>query len=130
VDRRLTEIAATSGQERIAWEYRGPEASLSIRSAHKRVAYYTEASMIDFKRLGLAAILSAAMVSPVLAEAMVQEPGAYASNETATRPWSAPVGHRQPRAADIPASLSGSQQIIDREDANVDMKIKGVCRGC
>ncbi len=86
--------------------------------------------MIDFRRLGLAAILSAAMVSPVLAEAMVQEPIAYASNETATRPWSAPVGHRQPRAADIPASISASQQIIDREDANVDLKIKGVCRGC
>ncbi|QPF88244.1 hypothetical protein IC762_24630 [Bradyrhizobium genosp. L] len=55
---------------------------------------------------------------------------AFASNETATRPWSAPVGHRQPRAADIPASMSTPQQIIDQEDAMVDRKIRGICRGC
>jgi hypothetical protein len=86
--------------------------------------------MVNFGFLGAAAILSAAMATPVLAQAMVREPGVYASNETATRPWSAPVGHRQPRAVDIPASTSASQQIIDPEDANVDRKIKGVCRGC
>jgi len=38
------------------------------------------------------------------------------------------VGHRQPRAADIPAPAS--QQSLDDEDANVDRKISGVCRGC
>ena len=81
--------------------------------------------MINFRRAGLAVILSAALASPV-----VQLPRAYASNETMTRPWSAPVGHRQPRLADIPASISASQQIIDQEDANVDRKISGVCRGC
>jgi hypothetical protein len=86
--------------------------------------------MSSFRRLGLAAILSAAMATPGLAQAIVQEPGVYASNETATMPWSAPVGHRQPRATDIPASTSASQQIIDQEDANVDRKIRGVCRGC
>lgn len=86
--------------------------------------------MINFRLLGLAIILSAAMATPVLAQAMVQVPRAYASNETTTRPWSAPLGHRQPRAVDIPASISPSQQIIDQEDANVDRKIKGVCRGC
>jgi hypothetical protein len=86
--------------------------------------------VINFRLLGLATILSAVMATPVLAQAMVQEPRAYASNETATRPWSAPLGHRQPRAVDIPASISASQQIIDQEDANVDRKIKGVCRGC
>ncbi|WP_456753753.1 hypothetical protein [Bradyrhizobium sp. USDA 4461] len=59
----------------------------------------------------------------------MQEPSAYASNETATRPWSAPVGHRQPRAADIPAAAA-SQQTIDQEDAIVDRKIRGICRGC
>ena len=86
--------------------------------------------MIDFKRVGMAAILSAAMALPSLTQAMAQGPLAYASNETATRPWSAPVGHRQPRSADIPASTSASQQILDQEDVIVDRKIKGVCRGC
>jgi len=50
--------------------------------------------------------------------------------ETTTTPWSAPVGHRQPLAADVPTSTSVSQQSLDEEDANVDRKIKSVCRGC
>ncbi|TWB97000.1 hypothetical protein FBZ93_107246 [Bradyrhizobium macuxiense] len=82
------------------------------------------------KQIGLAAILSAAMATSSFAQSAVQEPNANASNETATRPWSAPVGHRQPRAADIPAAASASQQIIDQEDAIVDRKIRGICRGC
>jgi hypothetical protein len=86
--------------------------------------------MINFRRLGLAAILSAAIASPALAQAMSHDPLAYASNETATRPWLAPVGHRQPRAIDFPASMSTPQQIIDQEDAIVDRKIRGICRGC
>jgi hypothetical protein len=76
-------------------------------------------SMTKSKLLGLAAILSAAIVTPVLAAC-----------ETTTRPWSAPVGHRQPRAADVPTSTSPSQQTLDQEDANVDRKISNVCRGC
>ncbi|MGY3691314.1 hypothetical protein ACVIGA_001394 [Bradyrhizobium sp. USDA 3240] len=79
---------------------------------------------------GLAAILSAAMATSCFAQATVQQPNAFASNETATRPWLAPVGHRQPRAADIPAAAASSRQIIDQEDAIVDRKIKGICRGC
>ncbi|OKO71518.1 hypothetical protein [Bradyrhizobium sp. NAS96.2] len=82
------------------------------------------------KQIGLAAILSAAMATSSFAQSAVQQLNAYASNETATRPWSAPVGHRQPRAADIPAATSASQQIIDQEDAIVDRKIRGICRGC
>jgi hypothetical protein len=76
-------------------------------------------SMTKFKLFGLAAILSAAIATPVLA-----------AGETATKPWSAPVGHRQPRAADVPTSTSAPQQTLDQEDANVDRKISNVCRGC
>ena len=128
--------------------------------------------MTRFTFLGMASFLSAAIATPVLAQAVIQEPGAYAfhypngdlgiastlsqrreavvvgggvagarasappfrssgaGRETATRPWSAPVGHRQPRAADVHASTSASQQILDQEDANVDRKISNVCRGC
>ena len=118
--------------------------------------------------LGVAAILSTAIATPVLAQAVIQEPGAYAfyhpngdleigstpsrrrlsrgtadamalapsfrpsmaGKETTTRPWTAPVGHRQPRAADVPTSTSVSQYVLDQEDANVDRRIRGVCRGC
>jgi hypothetical protein len=75
--------------------------------------------MTKSKLLGLAAILSAAIATPALA-----------AGETATRPWSAPVGHHQPRAADVPTSTSASRQTLDQEDANVDRKINNVCRGC
>ena len=66
------------------------------------------------------------------ADVMASAPSIPSSKglETTTRPWSAPVGHRQPRAADVHTSTSASQQGLDEEDANVDRKIKGVCRGC
>jgi hypothetical protein len=125
--------------------------------------------MNNFTLLGAATILSTALASPVLAQAVIQEPGAFAfyhpngdlgigsqrreevvvgrgpagamalapsfrpsiaGKETTTRPWSAPVGHRQPRAADVPALTSASQQVFDQEDADVDRKIRSVCRGC
>jgi hypothetical protein len=59
-------------------------------------------------------------------------PCATVGNETTTRPWSAPVGHCQPHAADIPSSNSeaAAQQFFDQENAMVDRKIQGVCRGC
>jgi hypothetical protein len=122
--------------------------------------------------LGMSVILSTAIAAPVFAQAVAQEPDAYAlnlpkvgagtgsapsqgrdahivshdtddamasapsarpwraGNETAIKPWSAPVGHHQPRAADASASTSASLQILDQEDANVDRIIRSVCRGC
>jgi hypothetical protein len=50
--------------------------------------------------------------------------------EMTTRPWSAPIGHRQPRAADVPTSPSVSEDFLDQEDVIVDRKISGICRGC
>ena len=128
--------------------------------------------MTRYTILAVVAILSTAIATPVLAQPVIQEPGAYAlyhpngnlgiasapprrrgevvvgrgtadamalapsfrpsmaGKETTTRPWSAPVGHRQPRAADVPTSTSVSQYVLNQEDANVDRKIRGVCRGC
>jgi hypothetical protein len=50
--------------------------------------------------------------------------------ETTTKPWTAPIGHRQPHAADVPAANMGSQDLLDPEDAFIDRKISGICRGC
>ena len=128
--------------------------------------------MNKFSLLGVAAVLSTALATQVLAQAVVQEPGAYAfyhpngdlgigstppqrreetiagrgtldamalapsfhpsmaGQETTTRPWSAPVGHRQPRTADVLTSTSVFPYVLDQEDANVDRKIIGICRGC
>jgi hypothetical protein len=47
--------------------------------------------------------------------------------ETSTRPWSAPVGHRQPQAADIPP-ITG-EEAFAAENARVDRIIR-ICRDC
>jgi hypothetical protein len=45
---------------------------------------------------------------------------------------SAPVGHRQPRAGDVPneKNLGNPNDSISKEDAILDKKIKSICRGC
>ena len=40
----------------------------------------------------------------------------------------APVGHRQPRAADVPSSTE--RPADSAEDRALDRKIKSICRGC
>jgi hypothetical protein len=44
----------------------------------------------------------------------------------------APVGHRQPRADQVPSekNLSNPNDPVNREDAALDRKIKSICRGC
>jgi hypothetical protein len=44
----------------------------------------------------------------------------------------APIGHRQPRAGDVPdeKNLSNPNDPINKEDAALDKKIKSICRGC
>lgn len=44
----------------------------------------------------------------------------------------APVGHRQPRASDVPdeKNLANPSDPINKEDAALDKKIKSICRGC
>jgi hypothetical protein len=43
----------------------------------------------------------------------------------------APIGHRQPRAAELPAAMSptAEDEWIDRLNRNVDRKLQ-ICRGC
>jgi hypothetical protein len=43
-------------------------------------------------------------------------------------PAEAPIGHRQPRASDVPSEDSAIKP--DAEDAAVDRKLKSICRGC
>jgi hypothetical protein len=44
----------------------------------------------------------------------------------------APVGHRQPRADQVPAEkdLMDPNDPINRENAALDRMVKGICRGC
>ena len=66
--------------------------------------------------------------------AMAQTGGTGSSSQTNTsRPSrEAPVGHRQPRADQVPSekNLSDPNNPVNREDAELDRKIKSICRGC
>jgi hypothetical protein len=44
----------------------------------------------------------------------------------------APIGHRQPRASDVPSekNLSDPNDPLSKENALLDKKIKSICRGC
>jgi hypothetical protein len=44
----------------------------------------------------------------------------------------APIGHRQPRAGDVPSekNLSDPNDPLSKENAILDRKIKSICRGC
>jgi hypothetical protein len=49
----------------------------------------------------------------------------------------APVGHRQPRATDVPNETgdvpnekNSTIDLLAKENANLDKKIKSICRGC
>jgi hypothetical protein len=47
-------------------------------------------------------------------------------------PREAPIGHRQPRADQVPSekNLSNPNDPVNKEDAALDRKIKSICRGC
>jgi hypothetical protein len=44
----------------------------------------------------------------------------------------APVGHRQPRAGDVPdeKNLGNPNDFLAKENATLDKKLKSICRGC
>src|SRR5579871_5461851 len=98
---------------------------------------------------GMTVVLLLTCAAPVSAQAAIQKPStcqlahdaqkppAPTANplpqgcETATLPWSAPVGHRQPQSADITSSVKSSFDLaVAEENARVNQAIKGVCRGC
>jgi hypothetical protein len=94
--------------------------------------------MAKFTVLCTAVILLATAATPVLAQTGIRgaanamasappPPPSKIGNETSTLPWSAPVGHRQPRIDDVPRL---TQEALDQEDARVDRKINNICRGC
>lgn len=60
------------------------------------------------------------------------------SSATVSAAASAPVGHRQPRPADVPADAkrndsndtTASAPAVDAADAALERAMRGICRGC
>jgi hypothetical protein len=77
--------------------------------------------------IAMALLLAIGAPSP---SAIAQSGNSGASKSGAVLP--APVGHRQPRAGDVPdeKNLSNPNDPVNKEDAMLDKKIKSICRGC
>jgi hypothetical protein len=64
--------------------------------------------------------------------ALAQQTGGSSTAVKSSAPLPAPVGHRQPRAGDVPneKNLSDPNDPLSKENAALDRKIKSICRGC
>jgi hypothetical protein len=79
-------------------------------------------------------IMTMAMLALIGSPAMAQT-GSKTGSPGATnqaQPREAPIGHRQPRAGDVPneKNLIDPNDPLSRENAELDKKIKSICRGC
>jgi hypothetical protein len=75
------------------------------------------------------------ILGTVLGSAAMAQTGTRSQSNSASssKPTpEAPVGHRQPRADQVPSekNLSDPNDPVNREDAALDKKIKSICRGC
>lgn len=81
-------------------------------------------------------IMLAASLVVLLGGAAMAQTGTKGSTSTGTTSSGsvpqAPIGHRQPRASDVPSekNLSDPNNPVNKEDAALDKKIKSICRGC
>jgi len=59
-------------------------------------------------------------------------PSSSSSSDIPATVPEAPIGHRQPRADQVPneKNLGNPNDPINKEDAALDKKIKSICRGC
>jgi hypothetical protein len=85
--------------------------------------------MNNMKKIAVSMALLALIGAPTAIAQTGTGSGASKSGGGVT---SAPVGHRQPRAGDVPSekNLGNPNDPINREDAILDKKIKSICRGC
>jgi hypothetical protein len=77
--------------------------------------------------------VAALVILSSAATAQTGGPGSPRSSANPSRPIpEAPIGHRQPRADQVPPekNLSDPNEQANREDAALDRKIKSICRGC
>jgi|Tabmets5t2r1_1033131.scaffolds.fasta_scaffold183363_2 hypothetical protein len=83
-------------------------------------------------------IISMALVTLIGTPAAIAQSGSkgttVGSSINGTVP-EAPVGHRQPRASDVPNATGDIQNeklpdLLAKENAALDKKIKSICRGC
>ena len=88
------------------------------------------------KKLMTKLIATMAFMALIGGPAAIAQTGGGASSQGAasqTQPGrDAPVGHRQPRADQVPSekNLSDPNNPANKEDLALDRKIKSICKGC
>ena len=80
-------------------------------------------------------ITTMALLILIGSQAAIAQTGNSGGSSAAVKnqpPREAPVGHRQPRASDVPSekNLSDPNDPLSKENAILDRKIKSICRGC
>jgi hypothetical protein len=80
------------------------------------------------KTIMMTAAVLALLGAPATLAQNTKGPGATSSGGLPP----APVGHRQPRAGDVPneKNISDPNNPVNKEDALLDKKIRSICRGC
>ena len=77
--------------------------------------------------------VAALVILSSAATAQTGSPGSPRSSANPSQPIpEAPIGHRQPRADQVPSekNLNDPNAPMNKEDAALDRKIKSICRGC
>jgi hypothetical protein len=87
------------------------------------------------KMLTMKLSATVSLVLLVAGPAALAQTGGAGSPGAANQPSTsreAPIGHRQPRADQVPSekNLSDPNSPANKEDAALDRKIKSICRGC
>ena len=89
------------------------------------------------KLLTTTLITTVALIILILGPAAMAQTGSNTGSPGApnqSRPMvpEAPIGHRQPRADQVPSekNLSDPNNPANKEDAALDRKIRSICRGC
>jgi hypothetical protein len=81
-------------------------------------------------RTKLIATIALALLSGATS-AMAQNQGTGSSGAGGSTVPQAPIGHRQPRADQVPSDKkTNPNDLLEKENAILDRKIKGICRGC
>jgi hypothetical protein len=77
-------------------------------------------------------MIAMALLMAIGTPSAMAQGGSSSMSKNSGGPPPAPVGHRQPRAGDVPneKNLSDPNNPVNKEDALLDKKIKSICRGC
>ena len=80
----------------------------------------------------IAAMVLTALIWSPAAIAQTGRAGSQGATSQSQPGREAPVGHRQPRADQVPSekNLSDPNNPVNKEDQALDRKIKSICRGC